>query len=116
MILAYRPISPCDIIGDEKDKEISMAIQLTPEQEQRIQAVVSTGAYGSTKDALDAAVTAVETLAAPDFEGGQEDLLDLLTEGINSGEPIEVDHAFWDRLSGTTDRMIADYAEGKPQQ
>ena len=31
-----------------------MAIQLTLEQEQRIQAVVNAGAYPSTKEALDA--------------------------------------------------------------
>jgi hypothetical protein len=37
-----------------------MAIQLTPEQEMRIQAVVSAGAYASAQEALEAAVTAVE--------------------------------------------------------
>ena len=38
-----------------------MALQLTPEQEQRIQAVVNAGAYPSAREALDAAVAAVET-------------------------------------------------------
>ena len=46
-----------------------MAIQLTPEQEQRIQAVVNAGAYLSTEEALDAAMAAVEVAATPGFEG-----------------------------------------------
>ncbi len=37
-----------------------MAIQLTLEQEQRIQAIVATGAYRSTGEAIEAAVAAVE--------------------------------------------------------
>jgi Arc/MetJ-type ribon-helix-helix transcriptional regulator len=46
-----------------------MAIQLTPEQEQRIQAVVQAGAYRSAEEALDAAVAAVECVASAGFEG-----------------------------------------------
>ena len=46
-----------------------MAIQLTPEPEQRIQAVVKADAYPSAHEALDAAVAAVEIAAAPGFEG-----------------------------------------------
>ena len=48
-----------------------MAIQLTSEQEQRIQAVVNAGAYPSSEDALDAAVAAVEMAATL---GSAEDL------------------------------------------
>ena len=51
-----------------------MSIQLTPEQEQRIQTVVSAGAYRSAEQALGAAVAAVEIAAAPRFEGSQEEL------------------------------------------
>jgi Arc/MetJ-type ribon-helix-helix transcriptional regulator len=40
-----------------------VAIQLTPEQEQRIQAIVKAGAYPSAEEALDAAVAAVEIAA-----------------------------------------------------
>src|SRR5690242_13881549 len=47
----------------------TMAIQLTPEQEERIQAVVKAGAYPSAEEALDAAVAAVEMAAAPGFDG-----------------------------------------------
>ena len=50
-----------------------MAIQLTPEQEQRIQAVVNAGAYPSTEEPLDAAAAAVEIAAAPGFEGTREE-------------------------------------------
>ena len=49
-----------------------MSIQLAPEQERRIRIVVNAGAYHSAEEALDAAVAAVETAAAPDFEGTQE--------------------------------------------
>jgi hypothetical protein len=44
-----------------------MAIQLTPEQERRIQAIVSAGVYSSSEEALDAAVAAVELAAVPGF-------------------------------------------------
>jgi Arc/MetJ-type ribon-helix-helix transcriptional regulator len=92
-----------------------MAIQLTPEQEQRIQAVVNAGAYPSAHEALDAAVAAVETAAAPGFEGTQEELEELLLEGLNSGEPVEADEAFWNRLRAETDRMVAEHQARKPR-
>ena len=87
-----------------------MAIQLTPEQEERIQAVVNTGAYPSTEEALDAAVAA----AAPGFEGRQVELEEILMEGLNSGEPVEADEAFWNRLTAETDRMAAEHQARKP--
>ena len=83
-----------------------MPIQLTPEQEKRLQAVVKAGAYPSTEEALDAAVAAVESVAAPGFEGTEQELEELLTEGLASGEPVEADEAFWDRVRAKTDRMI----------
>jgi hypothetical protein len=58
----------------EEEGRISMAIQLTPEQEQRIAAIVSSGAYPSAEEALDAAVAAVEIAATPGFEGPPEEL------------------------------------------
>ena len=82
-----------------------MAIQLTPEQEQRIQAVVNAGAYPSAEEALNAALAAVETAATPGFEGTHEKLEALLLEGLNSGAPIETNDAFWNRLRSETDRM-----------
>lgn len=91
-----------------------MAIQLTPEQEQRIQAVVNAGAYPSTEEALDAAVAAVETIAAPGFEGTQEELEQLLVAGLNSGNPVEADEVCWNRLRAETDRMAAEHLARKP--
>lgn len=82
-----------------------MAIQLTPEQEQRIQAVVSTGAFPSVQEALDAAVTAVEIAAAPVFEGTQEELEGLLHEGLAS-KPIS-EEEFWDSIDRETNAMLA---------
>lgn len=92
-----------------------MPMQLTPEQEQRIQAVVNAGAYPSPEEALDAAVAAVETAAAPGFEGTSEELEALLAAGLNSGEPVEADEAFWDRLSAETDQMLAGHPARKPR-
>jgi len=92
-----------------------MAIQLTPEQEQRIQAVVNTGAYPSTEEALDAAVAAVEIAAAPGFEGTHEELDALLVEGQNSGEPVEVDEAFWNRLRAETGQMVGGHQPRNPR-
>jgi Arc/MetJ-type ribon-helix-helix transcriptional regulator len=87
-----------------------MAIQLTPEQEQRIQAVVKTGAYPSAQEALDAAVVAVEIAAAPVFEGSPEELEGLLLEGLASKELSEEE--FWDSVDGETDAMLAAHKPG----
>ena len=92
-----------------------MAIQLTPEQEQRIQAVVDAGAYPSTEEALDAAIAAAEIAAAPGFEGTQEELEALLEEGLNSGEPIEADEVFWNRLRAETGQMVAEHEARNPR-
>jgi Arc/MetJ-type ribon-helix-helix transcriptional regulator len=70
-----------------------MPIQLTPEQEQRLQAVVNAGAYASAEEALDAALTVVEKTTAHNFEGTQQELEDLLTEGLASEELSEEE--FW---------------------
>jgi Arc/MetJ-type ribon-helix-helix transcriptional regulator len=92
-----------------------MAIQLTPEQEQRIQAVVKTGAYPSPEEALDAAVAAVEIAAVPGFEGPREELEALLADGMNSGEPVEADEAYWNRLRAETGRMAAAHRTRNPR-
>jgi Arc/MetJ-type ribon-helix-helix transcriptional regulator len=83
-----------------------MAIQLTPEQEQRIQAVVSSGAYPSAREALDAAVVAVEIAAAPGFEGPPEELESLLLSGLASKELHEKE--FWDLVDRETGVMLAE--------
>ena len=90
-----------------------MAIHLTQEQEERIQAIVNAGAYPSAREALDAAVAAVETAAVPDFEGAHEELEELLLDGLNSGDAIEADETFWDRLRADTGKMAADHRARK---
>ena len=91
-----------------------MAMQLTPEQEQRIQAIVNAGAYPSAEEALDAAVAAVGIAAAPGFEGPQEELEELLLEGLNSGEAVEADEDYWNSLRAETDAMAKDHLARKP--
>lgn len=83
-----------------------MAIQLSPEQEQRIQAIVNAGAYPSAHQALDAAVAAVESAAAPSFERSQEEELEsFLMEGLASQELSEEE--FWDSVDHETNTMLA---------
>ena len=90
-----------------------MSIQLTPEQERRIRTVVNAGAYGSTEEAIDVAVAAVELAAAPGFEGTQEELEVLLQEGINSGAPIAADEKFWNRLGAEINSVAMEHRAGK---
>ena len=79
-------------------------MQLTPEQERRILAVVNTGAYPSAEEALDAAVAAVETAAAPDFDGTEEELEGLLMEGLASRKLSEEE--FWDSIDRETNAAL----------
>lgn len=81
-----------------------MAIQLTPEQEQRIQAVVNAGAYHSAQEALDAAVIAVEAAAGLGFEGSDE-LEAILAEGRNSAELSE--REFWESVEQKTEALLS---------
>jgi hypothetical protein len=91
-----------------------MALQLTPEQELRIQAVANAGAYRSTEEALNAALAVVETVAVPDFEGTQDELETLLLDGLDSGAPVEADDGFRSRLTKETDRMATEQGPRKP--
>jgi len=86
-----------------------MAIQLTPDQEQRIQAIVEAGTYPSAEEALDAAVAAVEIAAAPGFEGSREEIENMLLDGIDSGEAAQVDEAYWSRLRAETDAIAGEH-------
>jgi putative addiction module CopG family antidote len=86
-----------------------MSIQLTPDQERRVQSFVDSGLYTSAQDVVDAALAAVERLATHGFEGTQEELEDFLLEGLNSGEPIAADESFWNRLRAETDGMVAEH-------
>src|SRR5437588_12146581 len=70
-----------------------MTINLTKEQERRIQAVINCGAYQSVEDVVEAALTAVEQRIVPGFSGTQEELDTLLAEGLASKEIAEEE--FW---------------------
>lgn len=93
-----------------------MAIQLTPDQEKRIQAIVNAGGYPSAEEALDAAVAAVEIAAAPGFEGTQDELEVLLLEGLNSGEAVEIDEAYWNHLRAETDGLAREHLSRNPSR
>ena len=51
------------------------------------------GAYDSTEEVVDAALTAVEQRTVPGFAGSQEELDALLSEGLASKEMSESE--FW---------------------
>jgi hypothetical protein len=89
-----------------------MAIQLSPEQENRIQALVKGKYRDSPEKVLDAALAIVE-LKALRFEGTQEEFDALMIEGHNSGEGEEINDEFWDRLKAETDRMAAEHESRK---
>ena len=81
-----------------------MAMQLTPEQESRLKAVVKSGAYLSTEEALNAALAAVEETAGHDFDGSQEELAGLLLVGLASGELSE--NEFWHSVDAQTKAIL----------
>lgn len=82
-----------------------MPLQLTPDQERRIQAVVDAGTYSSAEEALNAAVAAVEAASTPDFEGSNEELVFLLEQGLAS--PACSEDQFWDSVNREINAMLA---------
>jgi Arc/MetJ-type ribon-helix-helix transcriptional regulator len=87
-----------------------MTIHLTPEQERRIQAVISRGAYQSIEEVVEAALTAVEQRTVPGFAGTPEELDTLLAEGLASRQLTEDE--FWSSLGKETDAMLAEDKTG----
>src|SRR5437899_1201528 len=87
-IWSYIARSPCAVwlqdvlLSGRMQLGQSAVMQLTPEQERRIQAVVNSGAYPSAEDALDAALVVVEAAATAAFEGGDAELDRLLMDGL----------------------------------
>jgi putative addiction module CopG family antidote len=84
-----------------------MTIHLTPEQEQRIQAVIGSGAYESIEEVVEAAILAVEQHTNPGFDGTDNELETLLLEGLDSGELSEKE--FWESVDKRTDVMLTDH-------
>jgi hypothetical protein len=77
-----------------------MTFHLTPEQEQRIEAIIHSGAYQTIEDV-------VEQRAVPGFEGTEDELEALLVAGVNSAEIPEEE--FWISVDQATDAMFAEH-------
>jgi Arc/MetJ-type ribon-helix-helix transcriptional regulator len=88
-----------------------MAIQLTPEQERRVHAVVDQGAYQSVEEVVDAALAAVEQRTVPGFAGTKEELDALLSEGLASKELTEDE--FWGSVNAQTDALLSEHKTGR---
>ena len=82
-----------------------MIIHLTPEQEQRVQAVLSRGVYESVEEVVDAALAAVEQRTVPGFAGTPDELDAMLAEGLASKAIPEAE--FWNSVSRQADTLLA---------
>lgn len=87
-----------------------MTVHLTPEQERRVQAVISRGAYQSVQEVMEAALTAVEQRTIPGFAGTEEELDALLAEGLASKELTEAE--FWSTVNAQTEALLAEHKTG----
>ena len=87
-----------------------MTIHLTPEQERRVQAVISRGAYDSEEEVVEAALAAVEQRAVPGFAGTSDQLDALLAEGMASRELTEAE--FWSSVNKETDALLVERKTG----
>ena len=87
-----------------------MTINLTPQQERRLQDVLKLGAYESVEEVVEAALAAVEQRTVPGFEGTAEELDSLLAEGLASRELSEDE--FWGFVNRRTDAMLGDHKSG----
>jgi Arc/MetJ-type ribon-helix-helix transcriptional regulator len=97
--------------SDKRERRDSMVIHLTPEQERRVHAVMSRGAYESVEEVVDAALAAVEQRTAPGFAGTQEELDALLAEGLASKELAEEE--FWGSVNAQTNGLLAEHKTGR---
>lgn len=88
-----------------------MTIQLTPEQQQRIQAVIERGSYESVDEVVEAALTAVEQRIVPSFDGTADELETLLAEGLASREFTESE--FWESVNTQTDTMLSEHQSSR---
>ncbi len=87
-----------------------MTIHLTPEQERRIKAVLSRGAYNSLEEVVEAALTAVEQRTVPGFAGTPEELDTLLAEGLASKQLTEDE--FWSSIDKQTEALLSEHRTG----
>ena len=82
-----------------------MIIHLTPEQEQRVQAVLSRGVYEFVEEVVDAALAAVEQRTVPGFAGTPDELDAMLAEGLASKAIPEAE--FWNSVNRQADTLLA---------
>lgn len=87
-----------------------MTIHLTPEQERRVQAVMSRGSYESVEEVVEAALTAVEQRTVPGFAGTQDELDALLAEGLAS--EVLTEFEFWGSVKKQTHSLLAERKNG----
>jgi Arc/MetJ-type ribon-helix-helix transcriptional regulator len=88
----------------------TVTINLTPEQERRIRAVLDRGAYKSVEEVVEAALMAVEQRTVPGFAGTPEELDALLAEGFASKQLTEDD--FWSSVRERTDALLDEHKTG----
>jgi Arc/MetJ-type ribon-helix-helix transcriptional regulator len=91
---------------------IAMTINLTPDQERRLQAVMSRGAYESVDEVVEAALTAVEQRTLPGFAGTPDELDALLAEGLRSKQLTEAE--FWESVDKKTHALLAEQSDSRP--
>jgi Arc/MetJ-type ribon-helix-helix transcriptional regulator len=94
--------------GEQETRE--MPINLTPEQENRLQAILSCGVYQSVEEVVEAALTAVEQRTLPGFSGTPDQLDALLAEGLASKELADAE--FWNSVTHRTDTLLAQHKSG----
>jgi Arc/MetJ-type ribon-helix-helix transcriptional regulator len=98
-------------LKDEFGEAITMTINLTPEQESRLQAIMSRGAYASVEEVVEAALVAVEQRTLPGFAGTPDELDTLLSEGLASEEFAEAD--FWSSVNQRIDGLQTKHKSGQ---
>ncbi len=84
-----------------------MTINLTPEQESRLQNIMSRGAYASVEEVVEAALVAVEQRTLPGFAGTPGELDALLAEGLASKKLTEVE--FWGSVNKQADSLLTEH-------
>jgi Arc/MetJ-type ribon-helix-helix transcriptional regulator len=97
-------------LRDEFGEPNTVTINLTPEQESRLQAIMSRGVYASVEEVVEAALAAVEQRTLPGFAGTPDELDALLSEGLASEEFAEAE--FWSSINQRIDGLSAQHKSG----
>ncbi|HVH72751.1 MAG TPA: hypothetical protein VNB49_16815 [Candidatus Dormibacteraeota bacterium] len=86
-----------------------MTINLTPEQERRIQAVIRRGCLRVRRGSCGGCFNSrwIGQLTVPGFAGTQQELNTLLAEGLASKQLAEDE--FWSSVGEQTDALLAEH-------